>query len=296
VVKPKSDIPPDLLAHMRYPEDMFKVQRDILADYHVQNPTTFFSQNDQWSVPTDPTNKKSTTLQPPYRLSVATQTGGNPVFSLTSVYTPSKKQNLAAFVSVGADPTDTSTYGKFQILRLPDTTQVPGPSQMANQFISDDKVANRLQAFKRVGADVTYGNLLTLPLGGGLLYVQPIYTSGVTGEGTYPKLSFVVVSFGDDVGIGSTLTAALDDLGTGTGSTPSTPTTKPPAQNPPAKPSTKPHSSGTKLPAQAIRLLQRADAKFAQAETALKSGDLATYAKRVDEGRKLVEKALAAGR
>jgi uncharacterized membrane protein (UPF0182 family) len=298
VVKPKSDIPADLMAHMRYPEDMFKVQRDILADYHVLNPTTFFAQNDQWSVPTDPTDKRSTTLQPPYRLSVATQTGGKPVFSLTSVYTPSKKQNLAAFVSVGADPTETSTYGKFQILRLPDTTQVPGPSQMANQFISDDQVANRLQAFKRVGADVKYGNLLTLPLGGGLLYVQPIYTTGVTGEGTYPKLSFVVVSFGDDVGIGSTLSGALDDV-LGQSPTPSTPTTKPPAQNPPTtKPPSKPPSKpgGSTLPVAALRLLQRADAKFAAADKALKAGDLATYAQRVEEGRRLVERALAAGR
>jgi uncharacterized membrane protein (UPF0182 family) len=294
VVKPRSDIPADLLSHMRYPEDMFKVQRNILADYHVTDPLLFFSGGDRWDIPTDPTDKQSTKLQPPYRLSVATQTGGQPVFSLTSVYTPTKKQNLAAFVSVGADPTDPSTYGKFDILRLPDNTQVPGPSQIANQITSDDTVASRLQAFKRVGADVKYGNLLTLPLGGGLLYVQPIYTLREGGDGNYPVLRFVVVSFGKEVGIGATLSDALDDV---LGVTAKDQTAgNPPPKNKPTKPGTSNKGGGTKLPVAALRLLQQADAKFAAADRALKAGDLAGYAKQVDEGRKLVERALAAGR
>jgi uncharacterized membrane protein (UPF0182 family) len=296
VVKPRSDIPADLLSHMRYPEDMFKVQRNILADYHVQDPSLFFSGGDRWDTPTDPTDKQSTKLQPPYRLSVATKSGGKPVFSLTSVYTPAKKQNLAAFISVGADPTDPTTYGKFDILRLPDNTQVPGPSQIANQITSDDTVADRLQPFKRVGADVKYGNLLTLPLGGGLLYVQPIYTLREGGDGNYPVLRFVVVSFGKEVGIGSTLSAALDDVLGVTGN--DTTETPPATSNGNTGNQTKPGTSkpGTKLPVAALKLLQQADAKFAAADRALKDGDLATYAKRVDEGRKLVERALAAGR
>ncbi|MDQ6686026.1 MAG: UPF0182 family protein, partial [Actinomycetota bacterium] len=149
VVKPRADIPPALLAHMRYPEDMFKVQRDMLAAYHVLDPKTFYEQSDQWDVPQDPTF--STRKQPPYRLSISTRQGGHPVFSLTSVYVPAKKQNLASFISVGADAADPSTYGKFTILRLPDNTQVPGPSQMANQFLSADSVASRLLAFRRGG-------------------------------------------------------------------------------------------------------------------------------------------------
>jgi uncharacterized membrane protein (UPF0182 family) len=216
------------------------------------------------------------------------------VFSLTSVYTPAKKQNLAAFISVGADPTDQATYGKFDILRLPDNTQVPGPSQIANQITSDDTVASRLQAFKRVGADVKYGNLLTLPLGGGLLYVQPIYTLREGGDGNYPVLRFVVVSFGKEVGIGATLSDALDDV---LGVTAKDQTAgNPPPKNKPTKPGTSNKGGGTKLPVAALRLLQQADAKFAAADRALKAGDLAGYAKQVDEGRKLVERALAAGR
>ncbi|WP_310962414.1 UPF0182 family membrane protein [Nocardioides terrisoli] len=296
LVKPRSDIPPDLLAHMRYPEDLFKVQRNILADYHVTDPTTFFNDNDRWDVPNDPSS--ATRLQPPYRLSVATKSGGKPVFSLTSVYTPKNKQNLASFISVGADPEDPSTYGKFQILRLPDNTQVPGPSQIANQFASDDHIANRLQAFKRVGAKIEYGNLLTLPVGGGLLYVQPVYTSRAGGTGNYPALRFVLVSFGKEVGIGDTLSAALDDvLGVTESDQGKGGSTK--TAHPRGKGGTTTKGNGGKggaaLPEHALRLLQRADAKFRQGQDLLRQGDLAGYAKAVRQGERLVQQAIAAG-
>ena len=120
------------------------------------------------------------------------------MFSLTCVFVPQKKQNLAAFISVGADAADPRRYGKFQILRLPDNTQVPGPSQIANQFSNDPEIAEALRAFKQTDAKVVYGNLLTLPVGGGLLYVQPLYTLREGGTGNYPALQFVLVSFGHE--------------------------------------------------------------------------------------------------
>ena len=116
-VKKKSDIPADMLEHMRYPEDLFKVQRDMLAAYHVLDPKTFYEGNDKWDVPIDPSS--SSRKQPPYRLSVATKTGEAPEFALTSVFVPQKKQNLAAYVSVGADAAKPQSYGKFSLLRLP---------------------------------------------------------------------------------------------------------------------------------------------------------------------------------
>ena len=99
---------------------------------------------------------------------------------------PQKKQNLASFMAVGADAADPTTYGKFQILRLPDTTQVPGPSQIANQFSNDPKVAEAVRPFKQADAKIEYGNLLTLPVGGGLLYVQPLYTTAPERCGQLP--------------------------------------------------------------------------------------------------------------
>jgi uncharacterized protein len=283
VVKPKSDIPDDLLAHFRYPEDMFKVQRSLLAEYHVTDPKTFYEGNDKWEIPEDPNSP--TRKQPAYRLSVADGASKQPVFSLTSVFVPAKKQNLSAFMSVGADAADPSTYGKFQILRLPDTNQVSGPSQIASQFSNDPSVAAAVRNFKQNDAKVVYGNLLTLPVGGGLLYVQPLYTLREGGTGNYPTLQFVLVSFGDKVGIGPTLQGALNVvLGVTGNETPETPET----------PQT-PGGGGT-LPTQALQLLQQADVKFRQADAALKAGDLAGYAKAINDGRDLVRQALAAGK
>ncbi|MGY2875893.1 uncharacterized protein ACVW00_003083 [Marmoricola sp. URHA0025 HA25] len=289
VVKPRGDIPDDLLAHFRYPEDMFKAQRSVLAAYHVTDPKTFYEGNDKWDIPEDPNSP--TRKQPPYRLSVATKSGSEPVFSLTSVYVPFNKQNLASFISVGADAADKSTYGKFQILRLPDSTQISGPSQIANQFNSDDTVANSLLPFKRQGTQVIFGNLLTLPVGNGLLYVQPVYTLREEGSGNYPALRFVLVSFGTDVGVGPTLTAALDDV-LGKAPTPAAPGTPTPGGT------TGNGGTGdnTQLPTKALKLLQQADAKFAEADAALKNGDLKGYADAVQQGRDLVEQAINAGK
>ena len=280
VVQPKSDIPDDLLAHFRYPEDLFKVQRSLLAAYHVTDPKTFYEGNDKWEIPEDPNSP--TRKQPAYRLSVATTTGEKPVFSLTSVFVPVNKQNLSAFMSVGADASDPSTYGKFQILRLPDTNQVSGPSNIASQFSNDPTIAAQIRNFKQNEARVVYGNLLTLPVGGGLLYVQPLYTLREGGTGNYPTLQFVLVSFGPKVGIGATLKEALDVvLGA--------PTTIEPGGGTPEP------GVGTALPTAALKLLQQADVQFRAADEALKKGDLQGYADAIAKGRDLVNRALAAG-
>ncbi|MCW2756274.1 MAG: hypothetical protein JWO46_20 [Nocardioidaceae bacterium] len=284
VVKPKSDIPADLLDHMRYPEDLYKVQRNVLADYHVTNPKTFYEGSDKWDVPQDP--EAESNKQPPYRLSVATKSGENPVFSLTSVYVPTKRQNLASFMAIGADASDPSTYGKIQLLRLPDNTQVAGPSQIANQFSSDDTVANQLLSFTKTKSQVRYGNLLTLPVGGGLLYVQPLYTLRTSGT-SFPLLRFVLVSFGDKVGIGATLQDALDAL---TGTTTGTPgggegTTDGGTTG-----------GGAALPQAAIDLLNQADAKFDAADQALKDGDLEAYATNIKAAQALVQQAIDAAK
>jgi len=284
VVKAKSSISESLLNHFRYPEDMYKVQRNLLAEYHVTDPKQFYEGNDKWEVPIDPSS--ATVKQPPFRLSVATDAGTDPIFSLTSVFVPSKKQNLSSFMSVGADASDPDTYGKFKILRLPDSKQVPGPSQIANQFSTDEVVAEALRPFKQADATVQYGNLLTLPIGGGLLYVQPLYTVREGGSGKYPVLTFVLASFGKDVGIGKTLSAALADVldANGGGSTDDPTDPVDPGPIDPGEPA---------VPATTIQLLQQANAKFEAADAALKAGDLAGYQARIKEANALVKRALA---
>ncbi len=288
VVKAKSSIPPELLDHFRYPEDLYKVQRNILAEYHVLEPKAFYEANDRWEVPADP--DQTATKQPPYRLSVEREPGGDPVYSLTSVYVPANKSNLTSFMSVGADASDMSTYGKFQILRLPDNTQFQGPGNIANQFSTDPKVAAVLRNFKTgTDASVRYGNLLTLPIDGGLLYVQPLYTVREGGSGKYPVLLRVLASYGKDVGIGSTLSEALRNIGESTSGS-----TGNPAPDD-ETPSTDNPDDTSGLPTTALELLARADEQFKLADEALKRSDLTAYAEAVEKGRQLVERALAAG-
>ncbi|HEX4976485.1 MAG TPA: UPF0182 family protein [Nocardioides sp.] len=286
VVRPKSELEqqPELLAHMRYPEDLFKVQREVLATYHVTDPRTFYGGTDRWRVPTDPENRNA--KQPPYRLSVRTPSGGTePVFSLTSVFVPQERQNLAAFISVDGEAAAPEDYGKIRILRLPSNTQVPGPSQIANAFASDEQIQNQLLAFTRTNSEALFGNLLTLPVGDGLLYVQPLYTLRQQGEGRYPLLRFVLVSFGDDVGIGETLTEALDDV---LGITDPGESIDPGSQ-PPAEPG---DGGEGQVPDNVRSLLEQAESKFAEAQRALQEGDLAGYQTATEEAQELVQRAL----
>ena len=136
----------------------------------------------------------------------------NPIFSLTSAYVPDKRSNLAAYMAVNADASSPD-YGRMRILQMSDTSQIDGPGQSFNAMTTNETVADRLRPFLNQGAaSATFGNLLTLPVGGGLLYVTPVYTQRQGSTGSYPALRFVVVRFGQSVGIGDTLQQALDQV------------------------------------------------------------------------------------
>jgi len=288
-VQPKAEISEELLAHLRYPVDMFKVQRDVLSAYHVTDPQAFYEGSEKWKVPEDPAGA-GTTLQPPYYLSISRPGEDQPEFSLTSVYLPNNRQNLASFVSVNSEATNTENYGKLQILELGSTTQVAGPSQIANQFQSDTGVADALLGFKQQGTDIEYGNLLTLPVGDGLLYAQPVYIRRTATEGSYPQLQFVIASFGDNVGFGATLDEALQVALNLEGDPP--PTTSPGGDPPPTEPpdpgDTDPPPGGTQT---VPDLLNQAQTAYEEAQQALEDGDLATYQDKVDEMNDLIDDA-----
>ncbi|HEY3559740.1 MAG TPA: UPF0182 family protein, partial [Kribbella sp.] len=289
-VKPKSDISPALMSHLRYPEDMFKVQRDLLAKYHVQDSGTWYQNSDLWRVPDDPTavssgGDSSTHIsQPPFYLSLRMPGQTEPQFSLTSVYVPNgERENLTAFMAVDSEATSPD-YGKFRILRLPGNLQIPGPGQVYNKFQTDESIRQALLPINQPnsGARAEYGNLLTLPLGGGLLYVQPVYSSRTSGPGSYPVLRYVLVSFGDGVAYGSTLQEALTKVfktSVDTGENPPGTTTPPPNQQSPT----------------VKQALADAQAAYAAAQDALKKGDLAGYQQNVDKMKAALDRAVAAG-
>ncbi|HEY0950793.1 UPF0182 family protein [Nocardioides sp.] len=286
-VEDRSQISEDLMKHLRYPEDLFQVQRYQFARYHVTDPIDFYQGNNRWEVPEDPYSKGK--FQPPYRLFVDSNGGNDQVFSLTSVYVPYNKNNLASFVSVNADATDESGYGQMQVLELPNE-QTPGPGQVANQFATDPGVANELAQFNRSGARPVYGNLLTLPINDGLMYVQPVYATQALSESSFPILRYVLVKYGNDIGFGSTLRDALENL---LGVTPGGGTT------PPDNSGQQGNDGGGESPpvtggaaAQIRSLLDQAQAAFDAADAALANQDLAEYQRQIDIAQSKVEAAM----
>jgi len=290
-VQDKESIPEELTDHLRYPEDLFKVQRFQLARYHVTDPSDWYQSNNRWEVPEDPYAQR--TFQPPYRLFVDEPTveGEDETFSLTSVYVPYQKNNLASFVSVDSDATS-DTYGTMRVLELPNE-QTPGPNLVANQFASDEEVAFELAQFDRSGARPVYGNLLTLPVNDGLMYVQPVYAARQLSDAAFPILRFVLTKYGDDIGIGSTLRESLQDLLEKSGGE-VTPTPDPePDPEPGTEDPEEPEEPLEGSVAQQIdQLLTRAEAAFEAADQALADGDLAEYQTQVERAQELIGRAL----
>ena len=211
-VKPKSEISAQLLAHIRYPEDMFRVQRDILSAYHVTTADAFYGGQDFWRVPRDPsTFGANAGNQPPVYLTMQIPGQDKPTFSLSTPFVPrGGRENLSALAIVNSD--NGPDYGKITVLQLPRSANVAGPSQIASNFEAKPEVATTLSLLRQGGSDVVLANLLTLPVGNGLLYVQPVYVRATANAVAYPLLQKVLVAFGDQIGFDDTLKGALDQV------------------------------------------------------------------------------------
>ncbi len=214
-LKPQAEMSEQLLDHVRYPSDLFKVQRNILGAYHVTDSGTFYSSEDEWVTPNDPiSNPAAPRLQPAYYLTMQVPGSEIPSFSLYSTFIPratgeASRNVLYGYLAANSDYGD--DYGKLTLLRLPKQTTVPGPGQVQAQFDSDANVGQQLNLLRQGQTEVISGNLLTLPVGNGLLYVQPVYVQS-TGDTSYPLLRKILVSFGEKIAFEDTLDQALDAL------------------------------------------------------------------------------------
>ena len=266
VVKKQSEIPASLLPHLRYPEDLFKVQRSLLTKYHITDPHSFYAGTDYWKIPDDPT-KQGTTPQPPYYLTLARPGQTSPSFQLTTSLLQNNGRNLAAFVSADSDPSS-PTYGTLFTLQLPSNALVPGPGIVHNDFRAFPAASTEISLLDQHGSTVDEGNLLTLPIGGSFVYVEPLYVRS-TAATSFPTLKRVLVSFNGTVAYAPTLAAALDTaFGAAAPTQATTPTT----------PTTPPSSSGGGTPTAISSLIAQLQAAQSDADKALRAGDLAAYA------------------
>ena len=281
VVKPRSEMSEALISHVRYPEDIFRVQRDVLSLYHVKNANAFYGGQDFWRVPRDPSTLGANAgAQPPYFYTLKVPGEEKASFSLTTPFVPrGGRENLSAFAVVNSDPGE--NYGKFTVLQLQRSTNIAGPSQVASNFEANPTVALSLSLLRQGGSDVVLGNLLTLPVGGGLLYVQPVYVRATANTAAYPLLQKVLVSFGEKIGFDDTLRGALDQVFGGDSGSRDIPG------------SDKPTGTSSGDLQQALESAQRA---LADAQAALTRGDFAAYGKAQDRLKAAIEAAVNAQR
>ena len=295
-VQPSSAVPDDLRQHFRYPEDLFKVQREMLAKYHVDDPREFFTNNAFWSVPSDPTIE-TTANQPPYYVTVGDPESADPRFNLTSAMVGFNRQFLSAYISAQSDP---EKYGEITVLQLPTDTTTQGPQQTQNSMISDPRVASERTLLERSNR-IQYGNLLTLPIAeGGILYIEPMYTernSTSQDSSTFPQLSRVLVSYREAppsnsvrVGYAPTLSEALDQVfGPGTGAAAPAPTGTTEGSQPSAQQGQAPATPAPTVPAgDRDAVVAELDAALAQMKQSQQSGDFAAYGAALERLEKAV--------
>ena len=302
-VEPISEMSGDLMSHVRYPADMFKVQRSILGKYHVTDPGTFYSENDAWTTPNDPVSPSTnTTLQPPYYLTLQMPGQDAPSYSLYSTFIPNatgetSRNVLTGYLAADADAGNvdgekSDGYGKLRLLTLPNEITVPGPGQVQAQFNGDPTISAELNLLRQGQSSVLNGNLLTLPVGGGLLYVQPVYVRS-TGETSYPLLQKVLVAFGDQIAFEDTLDTALDVLFKGNSGADAGDTGVPPVAvpedgtpapetdtggaTPEATPTPSTETGDPSTDAQVQSLLAEAKQALEEKQAALTAGDFAAY-------------------
>ncbi len=218
-IEPISEMSADLISHVRYPTDLFKVQRSVLGTYHVDDARSFYQSDNRWETPNDP--QVDTQLQPPYYLTMQMPGQEEPTYSMFTSFIPATTSGDARNVLMGYLAVDSNAgavagekgddYGKLRMLVIDADTTVPGPGQVQNTFDADPFVSSQINLLKQGQSDVLNGNLLTLPVGGGLLYVQPVFVQS-SGATKLPTLQKVLVSFGTDIAFENTLSEGLDAL------------------------------------------------------------------------------------
>ena len=279
VVEPRAEMPDDIIEHVRYPQDLFKVQRTVMTRYHVTDASTFYNGTDVWIVPFDPTVTPAQVFQPPYYLTLQMPGEVSPAFSLTTTFAPQRRQTLAAFMAVNSAPGE--DYGTIRVLQLPSNTTTPGPQQVQNNFESDPTVSSQLSLLRRGGSEIEFGNLLSLPFNDGLLYVEPVYLRAAA-EG-YPLLRKVLVGYGANVALDDTLTGALRQvLGSSPVAEPEPDPIPEEGLNPQPTPEpTVPPSTGDPVTDLAIAI-DDAQRAYQDGQDALADGDFAAYGEAQD--------------
>jgi uncharacterized membrane protein (UPF0182 family) len=259
--KPIDAMPSALRAHLRVPVDLFNMQVQIYATYHITDPKVFFAREDVWDIPTASSAPGAAGSQiQPYYVLFRLPGEKNPEFLLIMPFTPHGKQNMVAWLAARSDG---DHYGQYVAYLLPKDKVIFGPQQIANLINEDPSVSRDFTLFHQAGSTVLQGNLLVVPIGDSFLYFEPIYLRAAQSQ-SLPELKKVILADQDKVVYTDTLQQAIDALvGASTG------------QPPPNQP---PPTITPAVLAQISTLITQANLHYSAAYAALKSGDLTTFA------------------
>jgi len=208
VLKPLAQMPDDLKAHMRYPQDLFTIQSHVFATYHMQEPQIFYNKEDLWNIP----KKQDKDMEPYYTIMKLPKTGTHKEarkeeFVLLIPFTPAKRDNMAAWLAARSDAPN---YGKLIVYLFPKQKLVYGPRQVDARIDQDSAISQQLTLWSQRGSQAIRGSLLAIPIEDALLYVQPLYLSA--SEGALPELRRVIVAYGNQLRMDTNLEAALEGL------------------------------------------------------------------------------------
>jgi len=293
----QDQMPAELLEHLRYPEDLFRVQSDVYTRYHVEDSRVFYNNGAPWQIARDPSTTASQSLRVtfpadnrpmvPYYLLMQLPNEVDLSYLLLQPFTAATRPNMVSFLVAKSDPDE---YGELVSYELPRESFVDGPGQIGARINQEPVISREFSLLSQGGSEVIQGNMLVVPIEESIMYVQPIYVSAdpeVSAAGSdiaaLPEVKFVIVVFGDRIIMRETLAESLqavfgdasapivDDGGTTDG--------------------------GTDVPlpedvtAAVEQLLGQANAAFLRADDALRSADLATYQAEVAEAQRLIEQA-----
>jgi uncharacterized protein len=304
---PGKNMSPDLQAHLRYPEDLFRVQTNMYGRYHITDPNGFYTQADAWSISQDPgSGSPSATVQQTQTTTAnglagpSRQRRMDPTYLLMRLpgdqtesflilqpfvpVSPSdKQQNLTAFMTAKSDP---GNYGKLQAFVMPRGEQIDGPALINSTINATSDISPQISLLNQQGSRVQLGNVLVLPIEKSILYVRPLYVS--SDQNPLPELRKVIVVNGDRAIMRDSLADALNALvpGANVSTLEQQQATATPGTNPPP---------GPNVNATVQQLLDQAAQDFSDAEAALKNGDLATYQQKIKAAESLVDQARQKG-
>ncbi|MFC1987858.1 UPF0182 family protein [Chloroflexota bacterium] len=266
-------MPESLRVHLRYPEDMFKLQTVVYQSYHMRDARVFYNKEDLWAVPREVYFGSEQSVQP-YYVIMSLPDEDRAEFLLILPFTPVNKNNAISWLAARCDG---ENYGKLLAYNFPKEGLVYGPSQIENRIGQDTVITEQLALWGRGGSRVIRGNLLLIPLGESFIYVEPVFLQAEAGG--LPELKRVIVATGEQIAMAPTLRESLATI-FGSGVSPGVPAVKPPTPAGPEAPVT----------AEITSLIKEAQQHYDKAQQYLKAGNWADYGSELDALKAVLER------